>query len=844
MNRGIDKGLNGEAVRSVLDILLFAVNFAGIVGALSETLLADWRGGFHQPFFWGGLALISAASVLWWRGWSVQGGAGYGRSGHKGFGQGRSGSVEGAYGKTGKKRRNPRILWGTMGIALIYASAVFWFRETIVNGLVWSFRNGLGLFHEYYGGEGALWQSVAELLQRLSEDGGVTVQDGTLCLLAVLFPVGMLTGFIYNRGKWQVFLAEDVVWFTAACITDVFPGNLFLVLCVMGLVLAMAVGEFGGSVTAWVQAAAGITALAFLGTLLIQWLLLPVLDGQYAGSAPFRHEVYVTVNYKWLPEVQKFFRGSGFGAGVDVTGAFGRQSRASGITSEVYRVTLAEAPRRTLYLRGFVGMGYDRRRWQPEEEGALERYYQAHDFLMYEEGRELLNMGFAAAQSGAQTNTITIEELLGEGSYSLIPYGVLVTEDYPVHGGGTVDRVDGIYRFRYRDMVTVDLGSYTEQWRTVEEQYRQYVHEDFLDYPEERLPLLTQALEAEGLPRGDVYGCAVAILDFLEENGAYQLDVASTPVGKDFVEHFLFESHQGFCAHFASAAVLMFRYCGIPARYATGYSVSPSAFSRTPENGYTANLTGSQTHAWAEVYVDGVGWVPVEATPGAAAFAGDNRGELLRRLGILTGDLEPTRGTVVYDDDEEDEEEELGEGGKLPSMPYDDEEELEDEEDAGTRTLGAGEIGWIVFVAVLAAAAVTVLSCRIRRLCWNSRLKKLEGREKAFLLYRNMRNALSVMGCSRQLILTGEPFWEELRRTLPSQSRNDYDAICAILEQSSFGKRPPSKKELENLESLHDDMLSRLYLRAPFYRKVFFGGLACVLPASYRTYSLKRFGAD
>ena len=62
MNRGIDKGLNGEAVRSVLDILLFAVNFAGIVGALSETLLADWRGGFHQPFFWGGLALISGAA--------------------------------------------------------------------------------------------------------------------------------------------------------------------------------------------------------------------------------------------------------------------------------------------------------------------------------------------------------------------------------------------------------------------------------------------------------------------------------------------------------------------------------------------------------------------------------------------------------------------------------------------------------------------------------------------------------------------------------------------------------------------------------------------------------------
>lgn len=41
--------------------------------------------------------------------------------------------------------------------------------------------------------------------------------------------------------------------------------------------------------------------------------------------------------------------------------------------------------------------------------------------------------------------------------------------------------------------------------------------------------------------------------------------------GEDFVNKFLNETKKGYCTHFASAAVLMFRYMGIPARYVEGY---------------------------------------------------------------------------------------------------------------------------------------------------------------------------------------------------------------------------------------------------------------------------------
>lgn len=814
---GHDKGrvLDRGCAGLFFDILPAVINGVGLLGAFLEALLADWRGGLDRLLLWGGAAVLWAASVLWWCGCRRP----------KGDKQKES--------KKSKKGAGDWIVWRTVALLGVYGTAVFVFRDVIADSIAQIFQNVLEMIDEQYGGEGGL-QYGAELLRRLSESGVGTAEVRTLCLLAVLFPTCLLTAFFFVRGKWQVFLIGDVLWLAAAFFTDVFPDVFFLTLCVMGIVLAAAAGEFQDSATAWAQAAVGIMVFTVVGLFLIQRMVLPAIDKQYERSAVLRHNFYVTVNYKWLPRLQKLFPGSGDGTGVDVTGAFGRQRRVSGINLDVYRVTLDAAPRRTLYLRGFVGTDYARRKWEPEAEGALEQYYREHGFMLYDGGRELLNIGYAAAREGTRTNTVTIEELLGEGRYSLFPYGAQVTEEFPVHSDGAVDRIDDSYSFRYRDVSGTAGEGLAEQWRQVEEQYRQYVYAVFLDYPEERLPRLTQALEEMELPRGDVYGCAAAVIDFLEKHGTYRLDASATPVGKDYVEHFLFESHEGYCTHFASAAVLMFRYCGIPARYATGYSVSAAGFSRTTEDSYVADLTGVQAHAWAEVYVDGAGWVPVETTPGAAAFAGDSRGEMLRNLGILTGDIEPVPGEIYEDEEDEEEEEEerpVG-GGSLLPRPDEDKEELGDGKDYGPGIGGVSVPAGLILIALFVCA---VLFGRIRRLRWNRKLKKAEGQERVFLLYRNMRNALQLMGCSRKLVLTGEAFWERLKKVLPSQNREEYDTICAILEQSSFGNRAPSGEELETLGSLHDDMISRLYLIAPLYKKPAFAGLACVLPASHVT---------
>jgi hypothetical protein len=86
------------------------------------------------------------------------------------------------------------------------------------------------------------------------------------------------------------------------------------------------------------------------------------------------------------------------------------------------------------------------------------------------------------------------------------------------------------------------------------------------------------------------------------------------------VEYFLIDSRQGYCMHFATAATLMLRELGVPARYVDGYVAEAKA-------GRITNVPDSAAHAWVEIYLPGLGWYPVEVTPGyetaIASFAPD-----------------------------------------------------------------------------------------------------------------------------------------------------------------------------------------------------------------------------
>jgi len=80
-----------------------------------------------------------------------------------------------------------------------------------------------------------------------------------------------------------------------------------------------------------------------------------------------------------------------------------------------------------------------------------------------------------------------------------------------------------------------------------------------------------------------------------------------------FLDYFMLESKEGFCTHFATAFVLLARAEGIPARYVQGFCV-PTGGEKT------ITVYANMAHAWPEVYIDGVGFIPFEPTPGYSSL--------------------------------------------------------------------------------------------------------------------------------------------------------------------------------------------------------------------------------
>lgn len=75
------------------------------------------------------------------------------------------------------------------------------------------------------------------------------------------------------------------------------------------------------------------------------------------------------------------------------------------------------------------------------------------------------------------------------------------------------------------------------------------------------------------------------------------------------IESFLFDTRRGFCSHYATAFVYLLRVAGIPARVVGGFQGGT-----LNEVGNFLEIRQANAHAWAEVWLQGRGWVRFDPT--------------------------------------------------------------------------------------------------------------------------------------------------------------------------------------------------------------------------------------
>ncbi len=262
-------------------------------------------------------------------------------------------------------------------------------------------------------------------------------------------------------------------------------------------------------------------------------------------------------------------------------------------------------PSSAVYLKNFIGTVYRNGSWAPTDPASVFEALEAEGVSDAEVRFE--NRAYAGfSYLGHTPRTLTVRRVSGGGAGAFTPYGGTLVS--------TKGRDDTFRWFpewaSWRDGLAP--GNWTSEGFSV---YGGFVRENALDVPEELERL--RALCASR-PAGNLEEAVRSTLSYLSEHVEYTLSPGITPPGVEPTEYAVFENRRGFCVHFATAAALMLRSYGYPARYVSGYVAQPSAFERGKDGGFSCTLTDASAHAWVEVWDSAAGWRVIEATPSGA----------------------------------------------------------------------------------------------------------------------------------------------------------------------------------------------------------------------------------
>ena len=318
-------------------------------------------------------------------------------------------------------------------------------------------------------------------------------------------------------------------------------------------------------------------------------------------------------------------------------GDFERMPEAAQGDARLYWAMLE--PEKAQYFRGFVGEHYTSSGWtvltaeQRAEYATLFAWLHGRGFY----GQNQYALLAEALGLTEDVREIEIENAEAYTGYLYAPYeltrnspdkGRIGDENLPASGlrgetaytlalaGGSALDDEGLYRMLASAYQSGN--SKAMEYLTAENAYRSFVYENYLDLPDTARTTIARLLSGLELPAGELsFSDAKQVVNAYLSILGYT-DAPETPwpgaASGDFLTYFLERNREGSSAYFATAATLMFRYLGIPARYVEGFRFTRDELEAAAAIG-PLSLGGANAGAWAEVYRDGVGFVPFVLNP-------------------------------------------------------------------------------------------------------------------------------------------------------------------------------------------------------------------------------------
>ena len=477
------------------------------------------------------------------------------------------------------------------------------------------------------------------------------------------------------------------------------------------------------------------------------------------------------------------------------------------------RVTM-QAPTQ-LYLRGFTADVFTGDAWQALDTQALAAQsgliYWLHKDGFYPQ----MQLASAAHASGQleQTQTVQIENTGACSAYLYVPYALQALPQDSAIGADSLEAgmvsasgARGVRQYQLSiplspeqtaAQVLEQLSAQPETavgYLSLEGSYRALVQEQSLSLSLETrvqlAPVLDQICAAYGavdsLTAEQAQVCTLRFLDELDTIRGAEISLPLDELAKD-------TSYQT-----ATLAVLALRYYGIPARYAEGFVLTQEAVARS-RAGSAITLTAADAQGWAEVYQDGVGWMPLALTPG---------------YGELTDALSPHEaGASGQSSEEQTENGSISQAETLEEEAEETEDRPQEEPEGGAQSandLRTRSRLWLLAVAgllLLLLAAVIVRYTMIRRR-WETRFSRTAPAQSVAWVAK----ALSLLWPAMKLGYDGGSifaFSEALRETDAAYA-DAVRTIAALNAEARFSSHAMTREQAALARMIWQQSVARL----------------------------------
>lgn len=475
---------------------------------------------------------------------------------------------------------------------------------------------------------------------------------------------------------------------------------------------------------------------------------------------------------------------------------------------EDLKVTVSEEPQETIYLKGFIGNVYGNNRWQAPSETAFKSassgWYTEDDPSLYIQNLPFLRTMYACETTEsepAEPVSMSVERLNASSAYTYVPYNAYLNEYYEITGGDGAAEGQSVQEDIFSCYPEESCREILKSWNSseaaegimdqTEASYDAYTAQWNLEIPDglDELQAVCDASgyvwkdeeewkREQGLLTEELEEIEEFVVSWLDENYSYDIDAPAVPDGEDFLRYFLEESKTGYSTHFATAAVIMFRMCGVPARYVSGYAAPAALFAEQPDGSYTAVLQADNSHAWAEIYEPGIGWRPVETTPGALGIKEEKE--------IQAEQADSDIGQ------KETAESEVSPAEKLKSMLV-----FFSEDSVSSAIL-------FIELAVIAAltAAVAARRCRRRRE-YLGKVRKKGIHENILLIFSGFYSLLLYAGMDRSIHSENPKFISAAANCCPGISEKEILAFYQLSLQAAYSDLPCREEDRKKARKLY-----------------------------------------